>query len=1024
MSTGGVRAGIPACLKLSHRLKVAEHDVLTLSLRGPTKLTGTLVAGGAGRIEARFTVRRAGEYELEVKDSSGKILLHDALTVRSGPVHTASCTPLPSTDPFVLVLQARDSHGNAVRCGGACFVAGLVGDPLVVGGRRVRDCEDGTYEISLTGGTPGPQLLRVRQEGREARQAGGEAQASAQAAAQADCELKLPVYLPKPTPPPREPPPPPPPPPLRPAGAWSAVTSRVTGEGLEGAVAGEWRSLLVCLCDAAGTPCTDGAHTITLRAAPLARDTATAPPAAAPPAAAPPAAGWARARDALLQDNFPRDAVPLRPDECRFECVAAAGGQYALRYYLTRAVPHALSIHAVPATEQTEQGHGAHGTAPRTEYSRWLAGECEGAASPKRSHTSVAGHKAGRALQRAVAWGEEASGPGGEGGGPGGAAARRQAWSSGGEAGEEAESEGQQEEEEDDGGGGGGGTSGGGDGLEHASVAAVRSFELEVCPGTCCLHASAQQSKVARQVPFGSALIATVPLRDRYSNALPASALPPRLAAHLAAHLTACFRRAHSPPRTRPATAAARARGVGGSGSSIALGGAFRHAADQAAAAAEESKPRRPPPTPPSRSASKSSLAAAAFASAALAATAKPAWRPAPTAPPTAPPAASGAERGSDSREQLDSHLDSHLGGEPPNEGGEGGEGGEAVVCEVGVEAAALRLTAKGVPCGHWRLSLHCSDACSYGRGDAPMLVQVQPGALEAACCEASGSGITHAVLGKTASFTVTARDADGNRRRVARGAREGKCPFRVAIVTAPGLIDARITPRADGSYRVSYVPFGGAGMCVAALTCTAAPLHPCTPAPLHLFRYVVAVTYAAKPIAGSPFRIQVGAADRGAAAALGLVGGARARPSTAPVSRGGGGGGGDGAGTTQAAAVAARRVLAHAAAARLWVAAANKASRESKDGASTPLPAAWRAVPAPPRGMARGAVAIAAHNARRARPATAAPAKRPCPVAPAKKPEKLAASPWPMDLGGAPQHRVAPSVRQQRTPGSAVVAS
>ena len=48
MSTGGVRAGIPACLKLSH-FKVAEHDVLMLSLRGPTKLTGTLVAGGAGR---------------------------------------------------------------------------------------------------------------------------------------------------------------------------------------------------------------------------------------------------------------------------------------------------------------------------------------------------------------------------------------------------------------------------------------------------------------------------------------------------------------------------------------------------------------------------------------------------------------------------------------------------------------------------------------------------------------------------------------------------------------------------------------------------------------------------------------------------------------------------------------------------------------------------------------------------------------------------------------------------------------
>ena len=145
----GVRAGIPACLKLSNRLKVAANDVLVLSLRGPTKLTGTLIAGGAGKIEARFTVRRVGEYELEVKDSSGKILLRDALTVRAGPVHTASCTPLPSTDPLTLVLQARDSHGNAVRCGGASFIAALEGERE--GGRHVRDCEDGTYEISLGG---------------------------------------------------------------------------------------------------------------------------------------------------------------------------------------------------------------------------------------------------------------------------------------------------------------------------------------------------------------------------------------------------------------------------------------------------------------------------------------------------------------------------------------------------------------------------------------------------------------------------------------------------------------------------------------------------------------------------------------------------------------------------------------------------------------------------------------------------------------------------------------------------------
>ena len=40
-----------------------------------------------------------------------------------------------------------------------------------------------------------------------------------------------------------------------------------------------------------------------------------------------------------------------------------------------------------------------------------------------------------------------------------------------------------------------------------------------------------------------------------------------------------------------------------------------------------------------------------------------------------------------------------------------------------------------------------------------------------------------------------------------------------MAIVTAPGLIDARLTQRADGSYRVSYVPFGSAGTYVIAVT-------------------------------------------------------------------------------------------------------------------------------------------------------------------------------------------------------------
>ena len=127
--------------------------MLTLSLRGPTKLTGTLIAGGAGRIEARFTVRRVGEYKLEVKDSGGNILLSDAITVRAGPVHTASCTPLPSTDPLVLVLQARDCQGNSLRCGGAGFLAALAGE--AAGGRRVLGREDGTMRSAWLVELPG-----------------------------------------------------------------------------------------------------------------------------------------------------------------------------------------------------------------------------------------------------------------------------------------------------------------------------------------------------------------------------------------------------------------------------------------------------------------------------------------------------------------------------------------------------------------------------------------------------------------------------------------------------------------------------------------------------------------------------------------------------------------------------------------------------------------------------------------------------------------------------------------------------
>ena len=65
-------AGLPACVRLRlHGVKLPESQgPLMLTLDGPQRLCGQVSLHGAGRIEARFTVRKAGQYALKVCDYS------------------------------------------------------------------------------------------------------------------------------------------------------------------------------------------------------------------------------------------------------------------------------------------------------------------------------------------------------------------------------------------------------------------------------------------------------------------------------------------------------------------------------------------------------------------------------------------------------------------------------------------------------------------------------------------------------------------------------------------------------------------------------------------------------------------------------------------------------------------------------------------------------------------------------------------------------------------------------------------
>jgi hypothetical protein len=107
----------------------------------------------------------------------------------------------------------------------------------------------------------------------------------------------------------------------------------------------------------------------------------------------------------------------------------------------------------------------------------------------------------------------------------------------------------------------------------------------------------------------------------------------------------------------------------------------------------------------------------------------------------------------------------------------------------------------------------------------------VQAGALDASQCIGEGPGLRACVLGETADFSITPRDANGYVRRMARGA-----PFRVCCINGAAHIEFAVEARVDGSYGIRYTPCGRKGEQL----------------------LILAVTFAGKPIRGSPFRVAV----------------------------------------------------------------------------------------------------------------------------------------------------------------------
>jgi hypothetical protein len=149
-------------------------------------------------------------------------------------------------------------------------------------------------------------------------------------------------------------------------------------------------------------------------------------------------------------------------------------------------------------------------------------------------------------------------------------------------------------------------------------------------------------------------------------------------------------------------------------------------------------------------------------------------------------------------------------------------------------DALAALVTFDALVAGDFTLALACTadDATSAAAAAATAgRLTVQAGALDASQCIGEGPGLRACVLGEPADFSITPRDANGYVRRMARGA-----PFRVCCINGAAHIEFAVEARVDGSYGIRYTPCGRKGEQL----------------------LILAVTFAGKPIRGSPFRVAV----------------------------------------------------------------------------------------------------------------------------------------------------------------------
>jgi hypothetical protein len=149
-------------------------------------------------------------------------------------------------------------------------------------------------------------------------------------------------------------------------------------------------------------------------------------------------------------------------------------------------------------------------------------------------------------------------------------------------------------------------------------------------------------------------------------------------------------------------------------------------------------------------------------------------------------------------------------------------------------DALAALVTFDALVAGDFTLALACADDDATSAAAAAATagrLTVQAGALDASQCIGEGPGLRACVLGEPADFSITPRDANGYVRRMARGA-----PFRVCCINGAAHIEFAVEARIDGSYGIRYTPCGRKGEQL----------------------LILAVTFAGKPIRGSPFRVAV----------------------------------------------------------------------------------------------------------------------------------------------------------------------